>query len=385
MLTTGSQPVLGLPPLTLGVEWWDKLWFNGNVDTSTFSHLSDGAFFYTFWSSAVFFVILMYLMFWWAWKYRRIPGVAPEVSPSHNTALELTWSIVPTILFAIMFIWGLVAYIPMKIAPADSEVISVTAKKWAWSLVYDNGASPLKTERIADMDAPIFALPVNRPTKFIMSSQDVIHSMYLPAFRAKRDVFPNFYTGQWVEPTKVSHQWNESEKLWEPIDPLHKGYYLTCAEYCGDQHSQMWGRIMVLSEGDYQLWKAQQADTGSIPLDVLGATLHKSKGCVACHSVDGSTGTGPSWLGVWGATEKFKDGGSVVVDENYIRESILEPGKHVVEGFSNQMPSFQSQITDREILSLSIYIRSLSKNQADKDAAAAAAADEMKKKTEAKP
>ncbi len=385
MLTTGAHIVPASPPLTLAVAWWDQLWFRGDVDASTFAPACDGAFFYTFWSSAVAFVILMFLMFWWAWKYRRIAGVAPEASVSHNTVLELTWSIIPTILFAIMFIWGLVAYIPMKIAPADSEVIIVTAKKWAWTIQYDNGATPLKTERLADMDSPIFALAVDRPTKFIMSSQDVIHSMYLPAFRIKRDIFPNFYTGQWVQPTKISHQWNESEKSWEPSDPLHKGYYLTCAEYCGDQHSQMMGRIMVLAEPDYQRWKAEQANTEAIPLDLLGAGLYKSKGCVACHSVDGSTSTGPTWKAVWGKTHKFKDGGSAIVDENYVRESMLEPGKHIVEGFSNQMPTFQGQITDREIMAISTYMKSLSDNDADKDAAAAAAAEEMKKKTEAKP
>ncbi|MBL8747351.1 MAG: cytochrome c oxidase subunit II [Phycisphaerae bacterium] len=385
MPTPGAHHGPASMPLTLALDWWDKLWFNGHVDSSTFSASSDGVFFYIFWTSTAFFVLLMALMFWWAWKYRRIPGVAPEASVSHNTILELTWSIIPTILFAIMFIWGLVAYLPMKIAPADSEVISVTAKKWAWSIVYDNGASPLQTEKLADMDGPVFALPVDRPTKFIMSSQDVIHSMYLPAFRAKRDVFPNFYTGQWVQPTKISHRWNETEKVWEPVNPLDKGYYLTCAEYCGDQHSQMMGRIMVLAEPDYQLWKSQQADTGGIPLTELGEKLHKSKGCVACHSVDGSSGTGPSWKGIWGQSRKFKDGGSAVADENYIRESMLEPGKHIVDGYSNQMPTFQGQVTDREILAVATYIKTLSDNEADKEAAKAAAAEELKQKTEAKP
>lgn len=380
MLTTGAQPLLAAAPTTLALDWWDKLWWNGHVNSSTFAPHTDGVFFYIFWTSTAFFVLLMFLMFWWAWKYRRQPGVAPEVSASHNTALELTWSIIPTILFAIMFIWGLVAYLPMKVAPADSEVISVTAKKWAWSIVYDNGASPLQTTKLADMDGPVFALPVDRPTKFVMSSQDVIHSMYLPAFRAKRDVFPNFYTGQWVQPTKISHRFNETEKTWELVDPMNPGYYLTCAEYCGDQHSQMMGLIMVLAEPDYQRWKAEQANTDSIPLNELGAKLHKSKGCVACHSVDGSTGTGPTWKGIWGTSRKFKDGGSATADENYIRESMLEPGKHIVDGFANQMPTFQGQVTDREILAVSTYIKTLSDNQADRDAAAATAAEELKKK-----
>lgn len=357
------------PTLALG-EWWDQLWFKGEVGTSTFANGVDNVFFYIFWVSVFFFVLLMWLMVYWAWKYRRRPGVAPEPSPSHNTALELTWSIVPTLLMAVMFFWGLIEYIPMKVAPADAEVINVTAKKWAWSLTYDNGASPLQTERIADMEGPVFALPVNRPTKFVMSSQDVIHSMYMSAFRAKRDVFPNFYTSQWVQPTKITHKFNEAEDKFEPVNPAEsKGYYLACTEYCGDQHSQMWGRIMVLSDPDYRLWKNKQADTSSIPLKDLGAQLYKSKGCVACHSVDGSKGTGPTWAAVWGKDHKFKDGTSAKVDENYIRESILEPAKRIVEGYANQMPTYQGQVTDRELLAIVTYIKSLSDNPADKSAA----------------
>lgn len=380
MMTAGLIPDLLAPRTLLAASWWDELWWHGHVDASTFSRPVDAVFFYIFWVSTFFFIVLMWLMFYWAWKYRRRPGVAPEVSPAHNTALELAWSIIPTILLGIMFFWGLVAYIPMKVAPADSEVINVTAKKWAWSLVYDNGASPLQTEKIADMDAPVFALPVDRPTRFIMSSQDVIHSMYMPAFRIKRDVFPNFYTTQWVQPTRVSHQWSEAEKQYLPIDPRRPGFYLTCAEYCGDQHSQMWGRIMVLSEPDYQRWKGEQANTDGIPLRELGEKLFKSKGCVACHSVDGSKGTGPTWKGIWGATHRFKDGTTAVVDENYIRESILEPAKRIVEGFANQMPTFQGQITDRELIALNTYIKWLSDNPADREAAETFSAQELEAK-----
>lgn len=369
------------PPALLAVSWWDRLWFAGNVETGTFTRGVDHVFFYIFWVSAFFFVLLMALMFWWAWIYRRKPGVAPQPSPSHNTALELAWSIIPTILLAVMFFWGLIVYIPMKVSPADSEVINVTAKKWAWSLVYDNGASPLQTEKIADLDGPVFALPVDRPIKFVMSSQDVIHSMYMPAFRTKRDVFPNFYTTQWVQPSKITHAWNETEKQFLPVDPgWSRGFYLACTEYCGDQHSQMWGRIMVLSEPDYQRWKAAQAATDSIPLKDLGEKLHKSKGCVACHSVDGSKGTGPTWAGIWAQKHDFKDGGSAIVDENYIRESILEPAKHIVVGYANQMPTYQGQVTDRELLAISTYIRSISGKPEDKDEAQRISDEEMKAK-----
>jgi len=391
MLMSGTIPNDSLlPGLTLGfADWWNKLWWAGDVDASTFSNDSDNVFFFIFWVSVAFFVLLMFLMVVWAIQFRRRPGVAPEPSASHNTALELTWSIVPTILMAIMFFWGLIAYIPMKVAPANSEVINVTAKKWGWTLLYDNGATPLETEMIADMSAPIFALPVNRPTKFVMSSQDVIHSMYMPAFRIKRDVFPNFYTTQWVQPTKTTHAWNEVEQQFLPIDASKsRGFYLACTEYCGDNHSQMWGRIMVLTEPDYQRWKAAQANTDDIDLIELGKKLYNNKGCLACHSVDGAKGTGPTWKGIWGKTHNFKSGEPALVDENYIRESILEPGKRVLENFANQMPSYQGQFTDRELFAVTLYIKSLSDNPADKSAAEEASVAEMeakKAKTETEP
>ena len=362
---------------------WDRLWFRDQVDSGTFAAPTDAVFFFIFWVSLAFFVLLMFLMVFFAWKYRRRPGVAPQVSPSHHTGLELTWSIVPTILLAVMFFWGLYEYIPMKVAPGDAEVINVTAKQWGWEWTYDNGAGTLMTERIADAESPVFALPLNRPVKFLMSSQDVIHSMYFPAFRAKRDVFPNFYTNMWVQATTATHRWDEGEKKFLPINPaISNGFYLACTEYCGDQHSQMWARILVLADADYQRWKDAQAATDGIKLDELGALLRTTKGCAACHTIDGTKGTGPSWKGIWGESHKFKDGGSATVDENYIRESILEPAKHIVEGYPNQMQSYQGQLTDRELLALITYIKTLSANQADIDAAKAEAEAELKAKAE---
>jgi cytochrome c oxidase subunit 2 len=266
----------------------------------------------------------------------------------------------------------------MRVHPSDSEVINVTAQQWGWSWLYDNGASSLQTEVIADMASPVFAVPVNRPVKFIMSSQDVIHSMYIPAFRIKRDVFPNFYSTMWVEPTVVSHRWDEELEDFVPIAPgANDGYYLACAEYCGDQHSQMWARVIVLSDVDYRRWKDIQASTDGIPLAELGQRLRISKGCSSCHSIDGSAGTGPTWKGIWGTTHQFTDGGSSVVDENYVRESILEPAAHIVQGFANQMVSYQGRLTDREMLSIITFIKSLSSNPDDVAAATAFSQQEM--------
>jgi cytochrome c oxidase subunit II len=358
--------------------WWENLWHRDMTGTGTFADPTDAVFFYIFWTSTAFFVLLMVLMVYFAVRYRRQPGVAPPVSASHNTPLELAWSIIPTILFAVMFFWGLYEYIPMKVAPSDSEIVNVSAKQWGWEWTYDTGAGTLMTERIADAQAPVFALPLNRPVKFVMSSQDVIHSMYFPAFRAKRDVFPNFYTSMWVEPTVATHRWDEAEKKFLPINAaVTSGFYMACTEYCGDQHSQMWARILVLADADYQRWKEMQASTDGISLHELGKILYSTKGCAACHSVDGGKGTGPSWKGIWGQTHKFKDGGSALVDENYIRESILEPAKHIVEGYPNQMQSYQGLLTQRELLALVTYIRWLSSDAAEVKAAEEFAAQEI--------
>jgi cytochrome c oxidase subunit 2 len=375
----------GLPSALLAqASLWDKLWFRDQVDTGTFAAPTDAVFFFIFWVSLFFFVVLMGLMVLFAVKYRRRPGVAPEISASHNTKLEIFWSVVPTILLAVMFFWGLYEYIPMKIAPADAETVNVTAKQWGWDWVYDNGAGTLQTEIIADAVAPVFALPLNKPVKFVMSSSDVIHSMYFPAFRTKRDIFPNFYTTLWVEPTVATHRYDEAEKKYLPINPdVTRGFYMACTEYCGNQHSQMWARIMVLSDADYARWKDEQSSTDSIPLDLLGATLRGTKGCSSCHTVDGGKGTGPSWKGIWGETHKYKDGGSAVVDENYLRESILEPAKHIVEGYPNQMQSYQGLLTDRELTAIIVYIKSLSAKPEDVQAAQQQSVEEMKAKEEA--
>lgn len=378
-LPTGNA--LGSSTLALG-KWWDQLWYMGNRGTSTFAQPTDNVFFFIFWVSAAFFVLLMFLMVWWAFKYRRVAGVAPERSASHNTSLEITWSVIPTILLGVMFFWGLKEYLPMKVAPGDAEVVNVTAKQWGWEWVYDNGAGTLQTEKIADMDSPVYALPQGRPVKFVMSSRDVIHSMYIPAFRVKRDVFPNFYTTMWAEPTQATHRYDENEKQYVPIAPgVNNGYYLACTEYCGNQHAQMWARIIVLADADFRRWKADQAKTDGIPLVTLGALLHKTKGCVSCHSVDGSKGTGPSWKGIWGASHRFKDGGSATVDENYVRESVLEPAKHIVEGYPNQMQSYQGQVTDRELTAIVTYIKSLSARAEDAAAAESESAKELESKS----
>jgi len=370
-----GAPMIATLTTLAGTGAWDRMWFRQNG--STFAESTDPIFYYIFWVSAFFFVLLMGLMVYFGVKYRRKPGVPAQVSPSHNTPLELTWSVVPALLMAVMFVWGAFGYLKKIVPPSDAETISVTAKKWNWSWEYPNGATSLQSERVADVDAPLFALPVDKPVRFLMSSQDVIHSFYIPGFRIKRDVFPNRYTQAWAFPTVVSHEWDPVSKkavLVEGQEP----FYLLCAEYCGDQHSQMANVVAVMSQGDYQAWLEEQQNTEAIPLAELGEILYKAKGCNTCHGVtEGASGTGPTWYGIWNETHRFTDGSSAVVDETYIKNSIINPGQKVLAGYSNQMPPYVGQFTDRELRAVALYIKSLTPEYAE--AAKQESAEQMEK------
>jgi cytochrome c oxidase subunit 2 len=311
--------------------------------SSTHARETDAIMFFIFWVSVFFFVLLMGLTVYFTVKYRRRPGVPQERSLSHNTPLELTWSIIPTLLMAVMFVWGFKVYMEMHVVPAGAETINVTAQKWAWNFEYDDGSSSRQmTDPILGVQYPVYAVPVGRPVRLLMQSQDVIHSLYVPAFRHKIDVFPNRYTVYNFTATEVGN------------------YQLFCAEYCGDQHSQMMVEIRVMTDSDYRAWRAEQSNTDDIPLPDLGETLRLTKGCAQCHTVDGTAGTGPSWKDIFGATHEFTDGTKSVVDENYLRESILYPGNKLVVGYPNQMPSYAGQLKEREIRAIIAYIASLS-------------------------
>ncbi len=324
---------------------------------STFAAKHDPLFMFIFWSCTVMFVGLMGVMFYFVVKYARRPGKAQERSASHNTAMELTWTILPLFLLAVIFVWGFKGYVYMQVAPVNAEQVRLNAVQWNWEMTYDNGGSSTMLTMVADKEVPIFPVPAGRPTRVQMISRDVLHSFYVPDFRVKLDVFPSRYTSVWFTPTSEPQ---------EQVDDAGNviGYwtdhYLFCTEYCGDGHSQMGAIIRVMRDADYLEWKQKAANPleGLEPVEA-GALLYRLKGCNACHSVDGARGTGPTWQGIYGATHQFTGGGSATVDDNYIRESILEPAKNIVAGYSNQMPSYQGQLTEEEISFLIEYIRSL--------------------------
>ncbi len=299
---------------------------------STTAGAVDDLFYFILSISIVFFAIIVVAMFGFVWKYRQRPGVPAQPSPAHNNLLEIVWSVIPAILVGVIFFWGFVTFLDMRLPPDNSYEIQVTAKKWSWSFTYPNG----------HIDNNLH-VPVDRPVRLVMSSDDVIHSLYIPAFRLKRDVIPGRYGTTWFE----AHT---------PGD-----YTLFCTEYCGTQHSTMLARVVVHRSGEFEGWLENAANLLNTMTPVeAGEVLYTRRGCVQCHSIDGSAKVGPSFKNAYGTQQEMEDGEQVLVDENYLRESILEPQAKVRAGYKPVMPTYQGQLKDEEILALIAYIKSLS-------------------------
>ncbi len=299
---------------------------------STLAANVDSLFYFIFYAAAVFFFVVTILSIFFAIRYRRrgkrelTPGI------SHNTRLEITWTVIPSLLFIVVFLWGFNGYLKMRVIPKDAMEVRVTAQKWFWSFDYPEGVNSVGE----------LVVPAGQPVKLVMSSQDVIHSFYVPDFRVKMDVLPNRYTMVWFE---------------APVPGEHQ---LFCAEYCGKGHSEMLGKVRVLPEREYEAWLQANASAGKgMTLEEFGKKLYKTKGCITCHSIDGSANTGPTFKNVFGHEVKLNNGQTVKVDENYIRESILTPLAKVVAGYQPVMPPFQGILKPREVDALVAYIKSL--------------------------
>jgi len=294
--------------------------------------------------SAVFFFGITFAVVYFVIKYRHRPGHKAQPSPSHHDTLEITWTVIPTIITVFLFYYGWRTYIKVVTPPTQAIEIQVTAMKWNWRFVHQNGGEDSNLH-----------VPVNQPIRLVMTSTDVLHAFYAPAMRVKQDIIPRRYTYAWFLPTKPGT------------------YRLTCAEYCGTNHSQMachevdkatgacLKRAVVVvhkSMEDY-LRYLDDINQGGEP-DVIGKKVYEKKGCASCHTVDGSARIGPTWAHIWGQKEKMSDGSEITVDENYIRESILAPAAKTVAGYqAGQMPSFEGQLKEREIEGVIAYIKSL--------------------------
>lgn len=284
--------------------------------------------------SVVFFVFIVAAMIFFAIRYRRRGLGENTSSVDRNHTLEIAWTVVPSILLFIAFIWGFQVYMKMAIVPKDAIEVKVTGQRWFWTFDYANGKNSVGE----------FVVPVNTPVKLLLSSQDVIHSFFVPVFRIKMDALPNRYTVEWFEATK------EGE---------FKAY---CAEFCGTSHSNMMATIKVVSRDAYEAWLEEEAHEGAgLPLAELGKKIYRSNACFTCHTIDGTKGIGPSWKAAFGKTRKLQSGKSILVDENYVRESILDPMAKVSAGYAPVMPTYQGILKDRDIDAIVAYLKELNK------------------------
>ncbi len=272
-------------------------------------------------------LLIWITIFYLAIKYRRRPDneLAQELEPP--AALEMTWIVIPTLIFMAIFVWGAYVFFHLQRVPDDALDVYVTGRQWMWKFQHPSGQREINTLHV----------PVNRPIRITLASEDVIHSLWFPYFRVKADVLPSRYRTMWFQATKTGR------------------FHIFCAEYCGTLHSGMIGWVEVVQPTEYQRWLAGGSE-GSLASQ--GEQLFQKYACNTCHTND-ATARGPVLLGLFGKPVSLADNQTVTADENYIRESILNPQAKVVKGFQPIMPTFQGQVNEEDLLKLLAYIKSL--------------------------
>ncbi len=271
-------------------------------------------------------VAIFALVFMIKYKRKRADEIPEQVEGA--MALEITWTVIPFLISMFIFAWGAKIYYQMYKPPAEALEIFVTGKQWMWRAQHPDGMREINQLHI----------PVGRRVKLTMTSEDVLHSYFIPAFRTKADVVPGRYTTTWFEATKTGT------------------FHLFCAEYCGNQHSGMIGSIVVMEPADYQAWLS--GGTKEASPSAAGQKLFTSLACNTCHYEE-NRGRGPTLVGLYGTEVKLANGNTVIADDAYIRESILNPGAKVVGGYSPIMPTFQGQISEEQILQIIAYLKSI--------------------------
>jgi cytochrome c oxidase subunit 2 len=274
----------------------------------------------------LFFTALIFLtIFYFAVRYRRRPGNEKPHKTKTYMPLELAWTIIPALICAVMFTWSASLFIKNARPPRASTEIFVVGKQWMWKIQHPGGRS--------EIDA--LHVPVNEPIKLTMTSEDVIHDFFVPAFRVKKDVLPGRYTSIWFIATKVGK------------------FHLFCGQYCGTNHSHMRGWVYVMKPADYELWLSGGEKTQTMA--EAGAELYEQYACITCHG----TGKGPPFVDLYGSKVRLSMGETVVADDAYLRESILFPTAQIVAGYKPIMPTFKGQLTEDQVLDLIAYIKSL--------------------------
>jgi cytochrome c oxidase subunit 2 len=289
----------------------------------------DYLYFYLVAVSAVMTILIFIVCFVFAIKYRRKSDDEVPEAIHGSLKLELTWSVLPFLIMLTFFWWGAQLFFINATPPTDAMDIYAVGKQWMWKIQYPEGQREINEMHV----------PVGRPVRVTLASEDVIHSFFIPAFRVKHDVVPGRLDTMWFTATKPGR------------------YHLFCAEYCGTEHSGMIGWVNVLSETDYENWLSGGGSEGTMAQQ--GERLFQQLGCSTCHQLD-QQGRCPIMRGVYGSHVQLTNGQSVLADDAYIRESILNPNAKVVAGYKpDVMPTFQGQISEEGLLQLTVYIKSL--------------------------
>jgi cytochrome c oxidase subunit II len=295
---------------------------------STMATRVDSLYFFLLGLTAFFSLLIAGLIVYYAVKFRRRTPDSIGAQIHGGLVLEITWSVIPFLITMGIFVWGASVFFAMSRPPDETLNVYVVGKQWMWKFQHLDGQREINELHV----------PVGRAVKLIMTSEDVIHDVFVPAFRVKADVIPGRYTNLWFVPTKPG------------------SYHLFCAEYCGTRHSGMTGQIVVMEPNDYQTWLSGGAGEGS--LASAGQKLFNDLACNTCHRPD-AQGRGPVLQNLFGKTVELASGERVVVDEAYIRESILNPQAKVTLGFQPIMPTFQGLVTEEGLLELIEYVKSL--------------------------
>jgi cytochrome c oxidase subunit 2 len=295
---------------------------------STVARSVDNLFFFLVGITVFFSTLIAVLVVVFAIKYRRTHPAQVGAPITGSVPLELMWSIVPFGISMVIFAWAANLYFDLYRPPDQALQIYAVGKRWMWKFQHIDGQREINELHV----------PVGRPVKVTLTSEDVIHDLYFPSFRVKTDVIPGRYMSLWFQATKAGE------------------YRMFCAEYCGTNHSRMIGRVIVMEPAAYQAWLS--GGVGEMSMSARGQKAFQDLACHTCHMED-SGGRGPSLRGLFGSQVKLADGTTVVADEAYLREAILNPQAKLVAGYQPLMPTFQGLVNEEALLGLIEYIKSL--------------------------
>jgi cytochrome c oxidase subunit 2 len=280
-----------------------------------------------------FFFLTQGALIYFAFRYRRRKGAPEGATPyiTGNRLLEILWVAIPSILVVAIFAYGWIVFRDIRNAPAGAAEIQVVARQWLYEFRYPDGRKAVNEVRV----------PLGKPVRFVMTSSDVLHGFYLPAFRIKQDIVPGRYVDLWLQPEKTGR------------------FDIYCTQYCGTGHSTMRATMIVMEDPAYRKWLVEGDRSDASPPWMKGKALVERYGCLGCHSTDGVDRIAPTFKGLFGRKVEMEDGKAYVADESYIRESVVDPTAKVVKGFDPVMPTYRGTLKDDDIGEIVAYLKTV--------------------------